>query len=56
MTEILVNGKLEGCNPEIAYKFVKSLMHIDEKTLELLSFLLDEITDPLVTQPLEELF
>lgn len=57
MIKIVLNtNRMEYCNPAVIVKFVRSLPFISENSLELLSFLLEEISDPDATAFIYEIF
>jgi hypothetical protein len=57
MIKIVLNtNRMEYCNPAKVVQFVRSLPFISENTLELLSFFLEEISDPEATELLYEIF
>ena len=47
MIKIITNTSMEECSPEKIIRFVRALPFVGEPTLELLSYFLQEVSDPL---------
>lgn len=56
MIKIILNVSMEECAPDKILSFVRSLPFVGEPTLELISYFLQEVSDPSVSESLYEIF